>query len=245
MQGGFIGGFKENLKALKQEIKGADVFDGPVKLNKSVINKKEFIIGSSIYTKEFIIKTKIYNKEFGMKTKINTLTKASFNAHVRNYVFGMEVGIKNHNFVKPETLCLKKDLEKFITVTKAKPIELTKKAKVKNAYIDKFRVKTFEGTNKIRQIPAIVEGRRFLSNKELIDLAIKVKTEKKDLDFTKYNFKAVFEKLPYDFIEDFQYLDDSVQLKLYYKKYSREISMRKSLVILVEKNSLTTEKIFV
>ena len=245
MQGGFIGGFKENLKALKQEIRGADVFDGPVKFNKSVINNKEFVIGSSIYTKEFVIKTMVHNKEFGMKTNVNTLTKASFNATVRNYKFGMEVGIKNYDFLKPLTTCKSKDLEKFITVTKAKEIELTKKVKVKNEFIDKFKVKTFEGTNKIRQIPAIVEGRRFLSNKELIDLAIKVKTEKKDLDFTKYNFKAVFEKLPYDFIEDFQYLDDSVQLKLYYKKYSREISAKKSLVILVEKNSLTTEKIFV
>ncbi len=65
------------------------------------------------------------------------------------------------------------------------------------------------------------------------------------MDFTKYNFKAVFENLLVDLIDDYQYVDDSVELKIYYKKYSRKESSRKQLVILTEKNSLNTEKIFI
>lgn len=245
MQGGFIGEFKKNLKALKQEIKGADIFDSPVKFSKSMIYNKDFIIGSSIYTKEFFIKTCIYEKKISMKTEVHTLKDSFFSGEVRNFILGLKTGTKNYEFVKPETSVNIKALEKFIIVTKAKPIELTKKTKVYKMQVDKFKIKTFEGTDKIREIPVIIEGRRFLSNKELIELATKVKKEKPDLNFTKFNLKAVFENLPVNLIDDYQYLDDSVQLKVYYKKYTKEKSERKNLVILVEKNSLTTEKIFV
>lgn len=245
MQGGFIGGFKENLKAIKQEIKGADVFDEPVKFQKSKINQKEFRIWSSIYSKEFIINTLIFEKKFSVEVNINTLNKTSFHGDIKKINLQMESGVNNLELPTSSTTCFKKDLEKFTTIALAKPIELTKKTKIKKEQIDKFKVKTFEGTDKIRKIGATIEGRRFLTNKELIDLAIKVKSIKRDLDFTKYNFKAVFERLPYDFIEDYQYLDDSVELKLYYKKYTRETPVLKNLVILVEKNSLITEKIFI
>ena len=87
--------------------------------------------------------------------------------------------------------------------------------------------------------------RKFLSNKELIDLAIKIKMKRKDLDFTKFNFKAIFENLLVDYIEDYQYVDDTTELKIYYKKYSKEESERKNLIILTEKNSLNSEKIFI
>lgn len=245
MQGGFIGGFKENLKAIKQEIRGAEIFDEPIKFNKSKINQKEFRIWSSIYAKEFIINTLIYKKKFSIEVSINTLNKTSFHGEVANIELQMETKANNLVLPKSSTVVFNKDFGEFRTVALAKPIELTKKSKIKKEPIDKFKVKTFEGTDKIRKIGATVEGRRFLTNKELIDLAIKVKSIKRDLDFTKYNFKAVFERLPYDLIEDYQYLDDSVELKIFYKKYTREAPILKNLVILVEKNSLTTEKIFI
>lgn len=245
MQGGFIGGFKENLKALKQEIKGADVFDGQVKFPENQINNKEFVIESKIYDKDFMLNSEIHEKELGIKTKIYFLKDTKIIPQIKAYKFGMTVDTQNYMFIKPETIVKSKNLEKFITVTRAKTIELTKKAKIKNGFVDRFKVRTFEGTDKIRKIPAIIEGRRFVSNKELIELAVKVKTERKDLNFTKFNFKAVFENLPYDLIDDYQYLDDSVQLKIHYKKYTREECERKKLVVLVEKNSLIIEKIFV
>ena len=77
------------------------------------------------------------------------------------------------------------------------------------------------------------------------DLAIKIKMKRKDLDFTKFNFKAIFENLLVDYIEDYQYIDDTAELKIYYKKYSKEESERKNLIILTEKNSLNSEKIFI
>ncbi len=245
MQGGFIEGFKENLKALKQELKGADVYSTPVRFQNSNIYSKDVSFDNDIKNKDFIIQSQVYSKTFGIKSNIYSLNKTSFNGNARSFNLGIKTFVKNHEFEKPQTFTKTKDLEKFITVTKAKEIELSKKSKIKEVDIDKFKVKAFEGTDKIRKIPAIVEGRRFLSNKELIDLAIKVKTERKDLDFTKYNFKVVFENLPVDLIDDFQYLADNAQLKLYYKKYNRQESKRNSLVILVKKNSLITEKIFV
>ena len=69
--------------------------------------------------------------------------------------------------------------------------------------------------------------------------------KRKDLDFTKFNFKAIFENLLVDYIEDYQYIDDTAELKIYYKKYSKEESERKNLIILTEKNSLNSEKIFI
>ena len=63
MQGGFIGGLKENLKALKQELKGADIYDSPVKFSKSAIYNKDFRIGISIYRKDFFFKTIVYEKK--------------------------------------------------------------------------------------------------------------------------------------------------------------------------------------
>ena len=69
--------------------------------------------------------------------------------------------------------------------------------------------------------------------------------KRKDLDFTKFNFKAIFENLLVDYIEDYQYVDDTTELKIYYKKYSKEESERKNLIILTEKNSLNSEKIFI
>lgn len=245
MQGGFIGGFKENLKALKQELKGADIFDEPVKFSKTIIYKKDVYLDSSINDKDFIIKAQVSSKKLGIKSNVHSFNKAFFSTYIKTAFLSIETFVKNYKFEKPETFCKTKDLEKFITVTKAKEIELNKKPKIKEININKFRVKTFEGTDKIRKIPAIVGGRRFLSNKELIDLAVKVKTERKDLDFTKYNFKVVFENLAIDLIDDFQYLADNAELKIYYKKYNRYETSKKSLVILVEKNSLITEKIFV
>ena len=245
MQRRFIGELKENLKALKQEFTGADIYNGEVKFPKYYGHEVEFVIKSSIYTKEFVIKSMIYKKELGIKTEIHGINKESITPKIQNYIFGISTNIQNYRFENPKTETKSKNLEKFITITKAKPIELSKKSKIQKMEIDKFKIRTYEGTDKIRQIPVVIEGRRFLSNKELIDLAIKIKMENRSLDFTKYNFKAVFENLPVDLIEDYQYIDDSVELKIYYKKYSRNDSSKKQLVILTEKNSLNTEKIFI
>lgn len=245
MQRRFIGELKENLKALKQEFTGADIFNGEVKFPKYYGHNADFVIKSLVHSKEFSVETLVHKKEFGIETKISGISIDSIVPEVKNYSFGVDIVIKNYNFENPKTEIKSKDLERFITVTKAKPIELSKKAKIQKIEIDKFKIKTYEGTDKIRQIPVTLEGRRFLSNKELIDLAIKIKTENRGLDFTKYNFKAVFENLLVDLIEDYQYIDDSVELKIYYKKYSRKESVKKQLVILTEKNSLNTEKIFI
>lgn len=245
MQRRFIGELKENLKALKQEFTGADIYNGEVKFPKYYGHRVEFVIKSSIYTKEFLIESLVHKKELGIKTEIYGINKESIVPKVQNYIFGISTNVQNYNFENPKVETRSKNLEKFITITKAKPIELSKKSKIQKIEVDKFKVKTYEGTDKIRQIPVVIEGRRFLSNKELIDLAIKIKMENRSLDFTKYNFKAVFENLLVDLIEDYQYIDDSVELKIYYKKYSRKESIKKQLVILTEKNSLNTEKIFV
>ena len=245
MQRRFIGELKENLKALKQEFTGADIFNGEVKFPKYYGHNADFVIKSLVYSKEFTVESLVHKKEFGIETKISEINIDGIVPEVKNYSFGVDVIIENYNFEPPKTEVKSKNLEKFITVTKAKPIELSKKSKIKKIEIDKFKIKTYEGTEKIRQIPVTIEGRRFLSNKELIDLAIKIKTENRGLDFTKYNFKAVFENLLVDLIEDYQYIDDSVELKIYYKKYSRKASSKKQLVILTEKNSLKTEKIFI
>ena len=245
MQRRFIGGLKENLKALKQEFTGGDIYNGEVRFPKYYGHEVEFVIKSSIYTKEFSMKSDVHKKEFGIETKIYGISKENIIPEVKSFTFGMDTNVRNYNFEKPVIETQNKNLEKFITVTKAKQIELSRKSKIKNIEIDKFKIKTYEGTDKIRQIPVIIEGRRFVSNKELIDLAIRIKTENRSLDFTKYNFKAVFENLLVDLIDDYQYVDDSVELKIYYKKYSRKESSRKQLVILTEKNSLNTEKIFI
>lgn len=245
MQRGFIKEFKENLKALKQEIKGAEIYNGEVKFKKYHGYSKEFVIKSDIHKKEFSIDTSINEKKLGIFTQVKGFTEEDVMTKVRKIELGMESHIKKYKFETPTTEVSAKNLEKFITVTKAKIIELTKKSKINNCPINKFKVKTYEGTDKIRRVPATIEGRRFLSNKELIDLAIKIKMENKNLDFTKYNFKVVFENLPIDLIEDYQYIDDSAELKIYYKKYTKELSKRSKLVILTEKNSLNSEKIFV
>lgn len=245
MQGGFIGGIKDTLKTLKQEIKGAEVFGVEVKLPENNVIDREFVLTSNIHSKEFTVNTSIYEKQLGIKTEIYTIDKSDIIPTVKSFEFGMNTEVKNYNFENISTKVKGKDLEGFFTFTKTKEIELTKKTRINNSNIDKFKIKTFEGTEKIRKIPVTLEGRRFLSNKELIELAIKIKTNNKSLDFTKYNFKVVFENLLFDYIDDFQYIDDTAQLKVYYKKYSANESVRKKLVILTEKNSLKSEKIFV
>ena len=65
MQRRFIGGLKENLKALKQEFTGADIYNGEVKFPKYYGHEVEFVIKSSIYTKEFSMKSDVHKKEFG------------------------------------------------------------------------------------------------------------------------------------------------------------------------------------
>lgn len=245
MQGRFVGSLKENFKAIKQEFKGADIFSSEVKFPPGKINNKQFILESQIREKEFRIKTTIHEKNFSTKTNIKKLKIDTNQPSLKSFPLGLRTNIKGYDFIKPVASINTRNLEKSITITKTKEIELSKKSKVFEINVDRFKIKTYDGTNKIRKIPVILEGRRFLSGKELIDLAMKVKSQNKELDFTKYNLKAVFENLSVDFIEDMQYIDDSVQLKIFYKKYSDLESTRKKLVILIEKNGLKSEKIFV
>lgn len=246
MQRRLISGIKENLKAFKQEVKGADIYNAPVRLNNvEIFSKGNLFIETQVKEKKPEISININEKLFLAQTSVKALEFFQENSSVEEVNLCVSSQVQNYKFEKFETKILGKHLEEFYTVAKFKEVELTKKSKVHEIKINKFRRKVYDGTDKIRKVPVTIEGRKFLSNKELIDLAIKIKMKRKDLDFTKFNFKAIFENLLVDYIEDYQYIDDTAELKIYYKKYSKEESERKNLIILTEKNSLNSEKIFI
>lgn len=246
MQRRLISGIKENLKAFRQEVKGADIYNAPVRLNNvEIFSKSNLFIETQVKEKKPKISININKKLFLVETSVKALEFSRENSNVEEVSLHVSSQVENYKFEKFETKVLGKQLEEFYTVAKFKEVELTKKSKVHEIKINKFRRKVYDGTDKIRKVPVTIEGRKFLSNKELIDLAIKIKMKRKDLDFTKFNFKAIFENLLVDYIEDYQYVDDTTELKIYYKKYSKEESERKNLIILTEKNSLNSEKIFI
>ena len=246
MQRRLISGIKENLKAFRQEVKGADIYNAPVRLNNvEIFSKSNLFIETQVKEKKPKISININKKLFLVETSVKALEFSRENSNVEEVNLHVSSQVENYKFEKFETKVLGKQLEEFYTVAKFKEVELTKKSKVHEIKINKFRRKVYDGTDKIRKVPVTIEGRKFLSNKELIDLAIKIKMKRKDLDFTKFNFKAIFENLLVDYIEDYQYVDDTAELKIYYKKYSKEESERKNLIILTEKNSLNSEKIFI
>ncbi|MBN1467532.1 MAG: hypothetical protein JW924_02320 [Fusobacteriaceae bacterium] len=246
MQRRLISGIKENLKAFKQEIKGAEIYDTSVKLNNvEIFSKGNLFIETQVKEKKPEISINVNEKLFLAETSVKALEFFQGNFSVEGVDLYVSSQAQNYKFEKFETKILEKQLEEFYTIAKFKEVELTKKSKVHEIKINKFRRKVYDGTDKIRKVPVTIEGRKFLSNKELIDLAIKIKMKRKDLDFTKFNFKAIFENLLVDYIEDYQYIDDTAELKIYYKKYSKEESERKNLIILTEKNSLNSEKIFI
>jgi len=68
--------------------------------------------------------------------------------------------VENYKFEKFETKVLGKQLEEFYTVAKFKEVELTKKSKVHEIKINKFRRKVYDGTDKIRKVPVTIEGNK-------------------------------------------------------------------------------------
>ena len=124
------------------------------------------------------------------------------NSNVEEVNLHVSSQVENYKFEKFETKVLGKQLEEFYTVAKFKEVELTKKSKVHEIKINKFRRKVYDGTDKIRKVPVTIDGNKdtkyytkeeverfanecgykineleWLSREELIQLVYKLKSQ--------------------------------------------------------------------
>lgn len=262
MQGGFIGNIKKTLKNIKQEIKGADIHNvdfiprvleirekNNLKLQ-SLINYQELGLNIEVYNKIFHQNYNVYKLSV-VKTLININKKELFdkvqikelNLFKENDKYIEVNKIENYNVF--ETKILWKDLEEFKTRVLYELIEEIEKAKINGGKEKPFKAKVIKGEGKILKIPKKFQGRSFLVKKDMLDVAVKVKTVKPNFDFTKYRFLIIFDNLPISHMNKFKYNSETKELLFYFDNKTKEVPSKMSLVIWSKKGEETLEKIFI
>lgn len=261
MQGGFINKLKQGYKSIKQEVKGAEIYDTTLLNENIVISNVSLAKTIECYSKEFGMKTEINDKNFKKHYKIKNMPviknipninekKLESSVDIRDMSLinskEHEISIKNiEEYSYFESTILSKKSEEFMTEVLYESVEKIPKAKIRGGIEKGFEVKVKKGTEKILEIPKIFYGRSYIGKNEMLDIAVKVKEARPDFDFKRYRFSAIFYNLPVSHMKKFKYIDDKKELKFYFDNKANDGLDNMKLVIWHDSLGKGNEKIFV
>lgn len=261
MQRGFINSIKKGYKSIKQDVKGADIYDAELIKRVIEVGNKALMPDTDVSSAELGLSTVIYTKNFFKKYRTYGLNVKKTNVIINSKNFEAQYGvdkidinklgqfdiiykeIKDYDTFYTETLDL--GFEGFETSVLSEEIEKIKKSKILNLKNIVIKEKILNGRDIIYKIPKRFYGRSFIGKKEMIDIAVKVKEARPDFDFTSYRFQAIFEELPVNYMNKFKYLDDTKELEFYFDKKAKDKLGNMSLVVWSHKSRPVLEKIFI
>ena len=261
MQGGFINKLKQGYKSIKQEIKGAEIYDITLLNKNTVISNVALAKRVECYSKEIVIGTEINEKRFKKHYEVKNMPILKNITNINEKKLESNIEVKNMNLINSkeyeiivktidgyshfENIILEKKSEEFKTKVLYESVEKISKSKIRGGVVKGFEGNVKKGTDKVLKIPKIFQGRSYIGKNEMLDIAVKIKEARPDFDFKRYRFSAIFYNLPVSHMKKFKYIDDKKELEFYFDDKVNDGLGNMKLVIWHDSKGKGNEKIFV